>query len=276
MKKLFVYISVIALFSLGTLSCDGEEEGRPSGKPVKIKSSDNSGASFSYEGNRLVQMQENGSGSTIAFRYENGELASLSFSPTDPKVADGHGYTRFKREENGKITVESGGEPATDMFRVQEIELDANHFPIKITDLGVYSIGKEGRTKEYDGAYCSLFSWDASTGQLLREEVCEIGTSQVVATYTYKYDNAPGLLSEVDCPLWFYAYWNRERHYALGTYRALFFGYANNLTEVTIDDSPDDRHEVLKYDYDYSPEGFPVAVSLQTSGGETLVIRIQY
>jgi hypothetical protein len=235
--------------------------------------------SFAYQDDRLLRIVENGAGSagsTIRFGYEEGELTSLSFSPTDPKVADGNGYTKFKREENGKIRVERTGEPSFDLH-VQEIELDADHFPVKITDAGVYSIGEGGVwTKEYDGKYGSLFSWDASTGQLLKQEIYELETSQQVAVYTYKYDSAPGALSRIDCPLWFYAYWN-QNYYALRTYRALFFGHANNLAEVTVDDSLNDRHEVLKYVYGYSPDGFPVSVSVQTSGGETLrTVQIQY
>ncbi|MDR1600957.1 MAG: hypothetical protein LBS42_00825 [Tannerella sp.] len=276
MKKLFIYFPVISLFLLGTVACDGEDGGRLSGKPVRIKSSYSDDVSFSYQGDRLLRIVENGPGSTITFGYENGELASLSFSPTDPKMADGNAYARFKKEENGNITVERGGEPDFNIY-VQEIELDADNFPVKITDAGAWSVGKGGeRTKEHDGEYCSLFSWDASTGLLLKEEVREIKTSQVVAVYTYKYDNAPGVMSKVDCPLWFYAYWNRQRHYAIGIYNALFSGYANNLVEATVDDDLNDRHEVLQYAFDYSSEGFPVAVSAQTSGGETLTIQIQY
>jgi hypothetical protein len=280
MKKLSVYLLVISLFALGTVSCDREDEGRMSGKPVKIKSSDEIDVSFAYQGDRLLRIVENGTGgfgATIKFGYEEDELTSLSFSPTDPRMADGSGYTSFKREENGKIRVESTGEPALDMLFVQEIELDADLFPVKITDAGAYSIREGGVwTKEYDGKYGSLFSWDASTGQLLKQEIYDIETSQQVAVYTYKYDSAPGVLSRVDCPLWFYAYWNRANYYALRTYKALFFGYANNLAEVTVDDSLSDRHEVLKYVYAYSPDGFPVSVSIQTSGGEAPAIQIRY
>ncbi|MDR1602263.1 MAG: hypothetical protein LBS42_07540 [Tannerella sp.] len=280
MKKLFVYFAIISLFSAGAFSCggDGDDDGQLSGKPARIKSSYNDDVSFSYQDDRLLQITENGdggSGSTYEFGYGNDELSSLSSRPTDPRIADGDSYHTFKKDDSGKITVEITGF-APDV-RVQEIELDAN-FPVKITDMGRYSIDEGGvKKKTGDGEYYSFFSWNATTGQLLKEEVRRIETSETVAVYTYKYDGAPGVLSGVDCPLWFYAYWNRNLHFSLGTYKALFFGYANNLTEATVDDSLTDRHEVLKYVYDYGTDGLPVSVSVQTAGGETLTtVQIQY
>jgi hypothetical protein len=278
MEKLFVYFSAVSLLSAGMVSCNGEDDGRLSGKPVKIRSSDDTDVFFSYQGDRLLKITEkgNGSGTTYEFGYENGELSSLSSRPTDPRIADGDSHSTFKKDADGKITVETAG--FSPYFHVWEIELDAHNFPVKITDAGRYSIDEEGlRIKEHDGEYGALFSWNAATGQLLKEEIRRINTSETVATYTYKYDNASGLFSEVDCPLWLYTYWNYNRHFALGTYHALFFGYVNNLAEVTIDDDLNNRHEVLKYVYDYNMDGFPVSVSIQASGGETLTtVQIQY
>ncbi|MDR2809290.1 MAG: hypothetical protein LBB84_01870 [Tannerellaceae bacterium] len=276
MQKISFYFLFVILL-VGTLACNKDESIRLSGKPDKITCSDNTAVSFSYQDDRLLRITESGSGSTIEFDYEGGELSGLSYRPTDPRMADGTAYQRFQKTGERKITVESGGEPALDSSRMNEIELDAEDFPIKITEAGIYSIGGGGViTKVREGEYYTLFTWDTSTKQLLKKETCRIETSEVVATYTYRYDNAPGIMSQIDCPIWLYTYWNHERYYALGTYHALFFGHTNNLVEATIEDELNDRHEVLTYIYNYSPEGFPVSVSIQRSGAETMAIQIRY
>ncbi|MDR1525127.1 MAG: hypothetical protein LBS79_07750 [Tannerella sp.] len=275
MKKLFVYFAIISLFSAGAVSCGEDDDVRLSGKPVKIKCSDNTDVTFSYQGDRPVRITENGFGLTTEFGYSDGDLSSLSSWPTDPIIADGGTISTFTKEADGKIRIETIGFFPYSIVRV--MEQDAGGFPVKITDEGRYTLDEKGvKKKERDGEYYSLFSWDASTGQLLKEEVCNIATSQRVAVYTYKYDRAPGVLSGVDSPLWLYTYWNYGRYFAFGTYHVLFFGHVNNLTEVTVDDTLNDRHEVVKYTYDYDANGFPVAVSIQKPGAETLTIQIQY
>jgi hypothetical protein len=278
MKNLFLLIPLL----MGMVACDKDDAARPSGKPNKLTCSNDLAVSFSYEKDRLLRITENGpagsAASTIRFRYDDqNELSALSFEPTDPNVADGHASLQFQKTEERKITVESSGEPALNLCFVQEIELDANNLPIKITDTGKFSIGPGGiRTKEAEGLYYALFTWDTSAQRLLKEEIYRLETSEAVATYTYGYDSAPGIMSQINCPLWLYTYLNYRNRYALGTYKTLFLGHANNLAEVTLNDHPNNRQEVLKYLYHYSSEGFPVSVSIQTSGQETMTIRIQY
>ncbi|MDR1673137.1 MAG: hypothetical protein LBS09_06735 [Bacteroidales bacterium] len=107
MEKISVYSLFVFRVSAGMISCNKDGDSRLSGKPVN-------------------------------FSYEDNELSGLSIGQTDLKIADGSDCTGFKREENRKITVESGGEPAVDIFYVREIESDADNFPVKITDAGIY------------------------------------------------------------------------------------------------------------------------------------------
>ncbi|MDR2118541.1 MAG: hypothetical protein LBP25_03280, partial [Tannerellaceae bacterium] len=222
-KSLFLYFLFVSMLG-GIVSCNKDDDSLLSGKPVRITCSNSTVVSFSYQADRLQRITENASGSTIEFTYEGSELSALLISPTDPEIADGNGYSRFERTGERKIIAESGGDPAGHVFVVKEIELDANLFPVSITETGVYSIGEGGvQTKIKEGEYSTRYTWDTSAKQLLKEEICCIETGEVVATYAYRYDSAPGVMSRIDCPIWLHTYRNYGNHsLVFGTYRALF------------------------------------------------------
>lgn len=250
--------AVVIAISFSLFSCDDNEEGfgltGTAGLPGMFKTNDNA-TYLSYSGNRLSQIMTK-RGSTTTFNYEGNELQSIYFAPpADPNIADGHGSLRFEREGN-KIRTIRNGEP-TNIALIEEIELDANELPAKITEMGYFEPTSEGYKKLYDGKKYSLLTFDPSTKNLLKRETFSLKDAELLNTYTYKYDNSPGSMSQIELPSWFFAYWHQ--YYADTAVYSQFLNHRNNITEVTDTYNKTGEIHTTYYTYTYNKGGYPVS-----------------
>ncbi len=273
MKKSAVRLLFILICLVFVISCSDDDDNLQStgvnGKPGKVSikySSDPNSADadvfFYYQRDKLARTKQI-KGSILDFNYENNELVSVYTSPEDKEVADGHGSTKFRRE-GSKITIESWGEPSSDLFR-WELELDENNIPVKITEIGVFSPGTTGElSKVRDGKYYAAFVHNQTTKNLVKQTVYNISTSQIVSTYEYEYDNNQGAISKIDLPLWYYAYKayiNREYR---NVYNRLFFNYSNNIQKETAD--TEEGESVVNYSYQYNKSNTPASMGSDMYG----------
>jgi len=270
-KRVIQYL--LCVFIL--LSCSKDDQPQLTnvdGKPscVKINDYEETNVFFSYQGNRLSEIKEIG-GSIQSFNYENEDLLSISVSPEDKRVADGHGYTKFRKESDYKIVVEATGEPNFDMYR-HEVELNKNNIPVRITDLGIFGYtgdnGEISRTRE--GQYYAVFTYGEATNNLIRIVVYDIISSEEVAVYDYEYDSNIGAISKMDLPLWYYAYrafMGRDYRYRYGR---IFFNYGNNLVKENVFKT-DNVTEQNTYNYLYKYNKDNVPISMRSDNGEILI-----
>jgi hypothetical protein len=286
MNNYNITCTFLCLLLAGLAACSKNDSepltGQP-GKPSRI-TYNNETVYFAYQDNKIHRITEKeGAGLVTEFAYENRELISVSSWVTNPMVADGSSFTEFRKEGENRIIAHSTAEPSS-MYYEKEIELNDRGLPVRITETGAYDYivledeNETGWTKIREGQYYALFSWDASTGNLLKKETFLIETSEPVASYTYTYDKAPGIVSKTDGPAWFYAYWGGGGIYsAVGTaHHMIFANYANNLTEATIDDYANNLHITYTYTYAYNPEGYPLSISIQSSEQDLATIGIYY
>lgn len=279
--------SVCLLASLLFFSCDNDDDfpttGVP-GRPSAILYEDGSRSVFSYSGQRLDQIGRPEGGGTD-FEYENGELVCLSSFPP-PNMEDGHSSTTFEQTSDGKILVKSAGEPALDVFDLKEIELDADGFPVKITDKGYYRASytdkktPEGKMEYiphteqlYPGKTYTLLSFDRSTGVLLQQEEYSATDSTLQYRFTYEYDATPGLFSLMRLPRWFWGYRMYSYRMSTNLYYRQFFNYSKNLTRETIFIASNNHTHTLTYSYIYDSNGYPVVI---TNVSQPEEIRIVY
>ena len=277
---------VCLLASLLFFSCDNDDEfprtGVP-GRPSAILYEDGSRSVFSYSGQRLDQIGRPEGGGTD-FEYENGELVCLSSFPP-PNMADGHGSTRFEQTSDGKILVRSAGEPALDVFGLKEIELDADGFPVKITDKGYYRASytdkktPEGKMEYilhteqlYPGKSYTLLSFDHATGLLRQQEEYSATDSTLQYRFTYEYDATPGIFSLMRLPNWFWGYQMYSYRMSTNLYCRQFFNYSKNLTRETIFTASDNQTQTLTYSSIYDNNGYPVVISNVSQGEEIRVV----
>lgn len=264
---------LLILMCTTVVSCNDDDGDLQStgidGKPGKViikstnPNSTDTDVFFYYQGDKLTRTKAI-KGSIHDFDYKNNELTSVAISPEDKEVADGHGSTKFSKESN-KIIIESWGEPGFDLFR-WELELDGSNIPVKITETGMYShSGADGElSKVRDGKYYSVFTYEQSTKNLVKQVVYNISTSAIAATYEYEYDNSPGAISKIDLPLWYYAYEAyRNRDYA-SAYSRLFFNYSNNILKETID--TEEGETIVNYTYRYKKSNTPASMGNDVLG----------
>lgn len=269
--RILISTALIAV-SFCLSSCDNDTEGfgltGKDGLPSAFKT-DNQTTYLSYSGNRLLQMM-NQDGFTTTLNYEGDELRSVSFAPpADPNIADGHGSTDFERDGN-KILVTSSGEPSLNISYNQEIELDENGLPVKITDLGAFQITSEGYIKIEDGENYLILSFDPSTKDLLKLEIFSLEDSKLITTHTFTYNNQPGSMSQVELPSWFFCFWFKKSSYSTGTYSRQFLNHQNTLTEETITDGETGNTQTIHYKYTYNKNSYPVSVD---NGEENMEIK---
>jgi hypothetical protein len=280
MKSFLTYSLLISLLTAGMMACSTDDDAiKPTGengKPSQMKYSlDNTGLLFYYQADRLWQTKSE-SGGVTEFIYKNDELASLHFYQTNEMIADGGGSISFKKEGDRKILVEHTAEPFFDIY-TQEIELDERNLPVKITQTGSFAGGfppGEERQLLQAGRNYSLFSYDASTLSLLKEEVFLIENDKRIGVYTYEYENTPGVIGRMNAPLWFYIY-RSSNTYTPGIY----LHYARNLSKATININVDENqwHETFDYSYEYNKAGYPVTITVtDQSSGERNVQTIRY
>lgn len=260
---------------LSILSCDKNDDlvkTRENGRPSSVKRNDNTQVYFYYRGNMLSRIKEE-KGSVYDFKYEGEVLSGISVSPEDKRVMDGHGWTGFTKEGN-IITIKSTYEPDFGLSVIKELELDENNVPVKITDKGVYETGETNPELVREGNYYTLFSFDPSTRNLLQQKTYDITSSELISSYEYEYDRSYGMMSKVDLPLWFIAYW---LHTGKSGYwdpvSNLFFNYSNNLRKVTVFDSAaDPQNYVINYNYQYNRGEYPFFMENNIHEGNMLSI----
>lgn len=274
MNKVLTTIAsaVGGIMSLCLFSCDSNDS-FPStgvdGRPSMIRINKEESTSFAYDG-KLLSKQKEEYGSTLHYKYENGELVSRNTTPPEG-VMDGHGWTGFTRKEN-KIKVERSGEPSFELY-TEEIKLNESGLPVKISDMGVFQNGPNGLIQIAEGRYFALFTYDSSTQQLVKQEVYNLKDSTLTATYTYEYDRKPGMMSRVDCPVW-YAIWNSYRNsYSQNFSNLYFLNYRNNVIQIKIEYQENNKFQTVAFSYQYNSNDFPVFVSGTEEKDERIEIR---
>lgn len=289
MNKLVSIATFFACLSVSLFlsSCDNDDEfpktGVP-GRPSAILYDDGTKSSFSYNGERLVQIiRPEGAG--VNLNYEDHELVSLSYFPP-PNVMDGHSFTGFEHTADGKILVTNTGEPGLSYFRLEEITLDADGFPVQIADKGYYKISHSDRRTpdgkiEYisntellsPGTSYTLLSFDRSTGVLLQQEEYNAADSTLQRRFTYDYDSAPGVFSRTFLPRWFWGYQMYRYRTSADLYDRQFFNYSKNLIRETIFSPSNNQPQTLTYTYSYTADGFPTSA---TNISQEEEIRVEY
>ncbi|MDR2918539.1 MAG: permease [Tannerella sp.] len=255
MKKTTLLTAMLT--SLLLLSCNDDDlELTKKGGQPSLFEQNSTKIYFSYQDNQITQIKKK-NGSTIHYTYENGSLSNLSFTPP-PNVADGHGSSTFIQESENKIRVESWGEPSFDIH-VQEIEVNNNQ--VKITEIGSFQQGPDGLTKVYEGKRYTQITLDPATKNILKREVFSIETSELLATYSYEYDNNPGTMSAIDWPLWLRIYFCEDNSFSYYSQYRQYFNYKNNLIKETADNKEENTEYTVNYTYTYNKSGYPITAT---------------
>lgn len=269
-KLFFTTLLPASLLAIAVLSaCDNDKDFPSTGKPgcpSLLEYADGGQFSLSYADRRPFRILSP-EGSATQFNYENGVLSSLSFSPPEG-VADGHASISFERESEHIIRVKQSGEPSWSTSRIEEIELDDNGYPVRITDLGIYQYrGSTPETMHYElireGKTYTRLSFDLSTGHLLKREVYNRADSALLSSSRYEYTSTPGLFSAVDLPRWFTGYWCDHVASQSDPYYRLYYHTHTNLLKETVVNAEGEQISTLTYDYTYDRNGFPNQVSNQ-------------
>lgn len=259
MKKTTLLTAMLT--SLLLLSCNDDDDDleltKKDGQPSMFEQSSTK-IYFSYQNNQITQRKTK-NGSTAHYTYENGSLAKISFTPP-PNVADGHGSSSFIQESENKIRVESWGEPSFDIH-VQEIEVDNANNQVKITEIGSFKQGPDGLTKVYEGTRYTQITLDPFTKNIVKREVFSNETSELLATYSYEYDNNPGTMSSIDWPLWLRIYLCEDYSYSYYSYQRQYFNYKNNLIKEIADNKEENTEYTVNYTYDYNKNGYPTTAT---------------
>ena len=266
--KMKVAHFLLMLFCIAAISCNDDELQltKMQGKPSSISSNiDNRKMFFFYKGNHLSEIKELHyvrSKSIYNYSDENNDLMSISSMIEDKNIADGSGFIRF-RKEDGKIIIESSGEPGFDIFRL-ELELDNNNNPVKITDMGIFSYtGVNGEiSKIAEGDYYAVFTYNQATKNLTRLVVYDKISTEEVASYDYEYDNNVGAVSKMGLPLWYYAYKAFMLRDSNDIFHKIYFNHSNNIIfEKVTAASHNPEQNTYEYIYKYNKANTPVSMS---------------
>lgn len=274
MKNILNYILLFFLPISYTSCSNTDESNRENGRPnfIIINQEQKSKIKFYYQDDYISKIIEE-KGSTIHFEYNNDELISIFLSPTDPPKADDNILIKFSRKGNKVIVTKSDNSESS----TEEIELDENNIPIKMRYKGLYFPEFE---KYYNYTYHSSFTFDSQTQELLKEEIFFENSSDIIYTYTYEYEDSPGIFSKVNLPLWFYAYCSHQFRNSTTGIELLFTNYANNIIEKNIDLLVDDMilNTRINYTYSYNKDGFPNIVTTHNRDEETdeFTVNIKY
>lgn len=275
MNKLFSTImsAVIVMAGVSLFSCSDDDGIRLTGIegcPSALLSDGQLMASFIHDGNRFAGVHYS-DGHAAHFNYEDGNLSGISYTP--PKgVADGHGWVHFTKTSDHLYQVSRGGEPSGDISYIDEMALDANGLPTKISFIGIYRLGANGNELMEEGGGYALPTFDSATQQLLKIEVFD-KDSQLQQVYTYEYDQAPGSSSRLDLPVWFAGWWSYRHAYSSQFEDVQFLNFRNNVTKITSEDKVKDKSSSITYIYEYNESGYPVRVSSDAGEGTEVSIR---
>lgn len=274
MNKLFSTLSSAILLMAGLClsSCSDNDDFRLTGidgRPSALFSNGQVTASFIYSGNLFARIQYP-DGRAAHFNYENGEFSGIFYTP--PKdVADGHAWVDFSKTGDKTYKVSRGGEPAGDFSYREEIELDTNELPFKVTFAGIYQQTVDGeKLITEDGRY-ALQTFDPATRQLLKQEVFD-NESNLLVKYTYEYDNASGNISHLEFPMYFLGWWYYRNANSNDFENIQFLNRRNNITKIT-SENREGNISTVTYTYKYNENNFPISVSCDKWEGEEVGVR---
>jgi len=274
MNKLFLTISSAILLMAGLYlsSCSDNDDIKLTGidgRPSDLLSNGQVFASFVYSGNLFAGIQYP-DGHATRFNYEDGVFSGISYMP--PKdVADGHGWVHFNKTGDNTYEVSHGGEPSTDINFREEVVLDANGLPVKVTFTGIFQQGPNGEKQIEEGGGYALLTFDPTTRQLLEQEVYD-KESNLRVKNTYEYDNASGSISHLELPLYFLGWWYYNHAYSSGFKDVQFLNHRHNITKITSENSKEERSSAT-YTYKYNENDFPVSEFCNKGEGEEVEIR---
>ena len=274
MNKLFSTIlsAVLLMGGLCQSSCSDNDDIKLTGidgRPSVLLSNGQVTASFAYSGNQFAGIQYP-DGQAAHFNYEDGEFVSISYTP--PKdVADGHAWVHFAKTGDKTYKISHGGEPSMDIDYREEVALDANGLPIKVSFTGIFQQGANGEKQIKEGDRYAFLTFDPATRQLLRQEIYD-NESNLLVKYTYEYDNASGSISHLEFPMWFLGWWYYNHVYSYDFENIQLLNHRHNITKITSENSEGNRSSVT-YTYKYNKNNFPVSVFCDKWEDEEVGIR---
>lgn len=255
--KLLVLPLLFMLFSCGDSDDDGIN-----GRPTNITRTTSDGSQvttrFSYQGGRVSQVREGDFEEN--FKYEDGELISSYSQPTNSQIADGTSTTTFTKSNN-KIVVETSGTPSSQILRYT-IDLGASNLPIKITYDGIYQLNEEGMLLKKSGDYYMTFEYNQASKVLTKMTKYKYDTIDVLASYTYEYDENVGVFSQANMPTWYYVFCASRS--ASSSYNVLYLNYNNNVLKETI--TEDGLASVSNFIYQYNSDKTPISLGTEIIG----------
>ena len=139
----------------------------------------------------------------------------------------------------------------------EEVALDANGLPIKVSFTGIFQQGANGEKQIKEGDRYAFLTFDPATRQLLRQEI---------------YDNASGSISHLEFPMWFLGWWYYNHVYSYDFKNVQFLNHHHNITKITSENSERNRSSVT-YTYKYNKNNFPVSVFCDKWEDEEVGIR---
>ena len=268
-----IRLALTISFCLGLFSCDNDSFIQSTGKdgrPSAFETENGVTIGLFYQGTQLITMK-NKDGSSTGFTYGDRSILRVFFEPPHG-MADGHGDISFIQDGENKIRIESWGEPSS-VRNIKEMELDDQARPVKITNLGYFQWTEKGEEKLGEGKEFALFSYDPTTGLLSRIDEHRLSDGQLQTSYSFSYENSPGIMSQVDLPAWFSIYWGSRYIGGNNSVDLQFLNYKNNLQEIKTNPQEEDA-TLLSLHYTYNKSDYPVTVSDQKEPKNK--IRIQY
>lgn len=274
MNKLLSTIlsAVLLMGGLCQSSCSDNDDIKLTGidgRPSVLLSNGLVTASFIYSGNQFAGIQYP-DGQATHFSYEEGELSGIFYTP--PKdMADGHAWVHFNKIGDKTYEVSRGGEPSMDIDYREEVTLDTNGLPIRVTFTGIFQQGANQEKQIEEGDRYALLTFDPATRQLLNQEVYD-KESNLLVKYTYEYDNASGSISHLELPMRFLGWWYYSHAYSYDFENIQLLNHRHNITKITSENSEGKRSSVT-YTYKYNKNNFPVFVFCDRWKGEEVEIR---
>lgn len=274
MNKLFSTIlsAVLLMGGLCQSSCSDNDDIKLTGidgRPSVLLSNGLVTASFIYSGNQFAGIQYP-DGQATHFSYEEGELSGIFYTP--PKdMADGHAWVHFNKIGDKTYEVSRGGEPSMDIDYREEVTLDTNGLPVRVTFTGIFQQGANQEKQIEEGDRYALLTFDPATRQLLNQEVYD-KESNLLVKYTYEYDNASGSISHLELPMRFLGWWYYSHAYSYDFENIQLLNHRHNITKITSENSEGKRSSVT-YTYKYNKNNFPVFVFCDRWKGEEVEIR---
>lgn len=255
----FLFIPVLLLL----LSCsDSDDDQGIDGRPTNITRTTSDGSQvstrFSYEGGRISKIQE--IDFEEVFKYENGELISSYSHPLNSQIADGASTKTFTKSNN-TIVVEITAEPSSQIFRYS-IYLDDRGFPLRIVYDGIYKYNDEGLLLVESGGYYMTFDYNQTTKVLTKMTKYKYDTTDVLASYTYEYDENVGVFSQANMPTWYYVF--SASRSASSSYNVLYLNYNHNVLKETITENG--LSNIANFTYQYNSNKAPISLGTEIIG----------